>query len=117
MAAHIFSYESLVSTAGFASDPVISTQVLGKQIRWLARPAEDGRVRIELRAGLTVGPDEFEKVKFGKGKWAQMIERNLSSLAQAQFTSRLAVGERASTVTPSAGPDGELLVIIVERLR
>jgi len=115
LATHLRDYEAQSATGVTALDPQVGTLVLGEQIRWQARSAEDGRLRIELRSGITVGGGEFEKVAVGNE--GLTVERSRSALTQARLADELAPGERMSCVSPGAGADGQLVVIVVERLK
>lgn len=114
LASLVRDYEAMTATEVAVQDPVIGTMVLGSQFRWVARLAPEGRMQIELRAGITVGPTEFEVVNPGE---PQSIERSRSALAQLRVVDDLAVGERLAAVSPAAGIDGELIVLVLERLK
>ncbi len=114
LAALVRDYNSMTATEVAVQDPAIGTLVLGSQFRWVARPAPDGRMQLELRAGITVGPAEFEVVNPGD---AHSIERSRSALAQLRVVDDLAVGERLAAVSPAAGINGELIVLVLERLK
>jgi hypothetical protein len=113
LAVHVRDYETSTATDVAVDDPIIGTLVQGEQLRWVARDLGEGKMRIEVRAGMSVGPEQFEVVKLREGV---VIERSRSSLAQMHATDDLAPGERFSTISPAAGADGELIVLIVERL-
>jgi hypothetical protein len=113
LAVHVRDYETSTATDIAVDDPIIGTLVQGEQLRWVTRDLGEGKMRIEVRAGMSVGPDDFEVVKLREGV---VIERSRSSLAQMHATDDLAPGERFSTISPAAGADGELIVLIVERL-
>ncbi|MBK8206717.1 MAG: hypothetical protein IPK87_07950 [Planctomycetes bacterium] len=114
LAALVRDYEAMTATEVAVQDPAIGTMVLGSQFRWVARPAPEGRMQLELRAGITVGPAEFEVVNPGD---PHSIERSRSALAQLRVVDDLAVGERLAAVSPAAGIDGELIVLVLERLK
>ena len=83
--------------------------------RWIARSAEKGKLRLEVRTAVTVGPGKFEQIPWGdEKKWS--IERSLSDLAQADMTGELEVGEGISTICPG-GAEDRLLVMVVERVK
>jgi hypothetical protein len=115
MATHLREYDSSSDTGVTALDPAVGTLVLGEQVRWQAREAQDGRMRLEVRSGITVGAAEFEKVAVGKD--GLMVERSRSALTQSRLADELAVGERMAAISPGAGANGQLVVIVVERLR
>lgn len=115
LATHLRDYDSLSATGVTALDPQVGTLVLGEQIRWQARSAEEGRLRIELRSGITVGGERFEKVAVGND--GLTVERSRSALTQARLADELAAGERMACVSPGAGADGRLVIIVVERLK
>jgi hypothetical protein len=115
LATHLRDYDSHSATGVTALDPQVGTLVLGEQIRWQARSAEDGRLRLEVRSGITVGGEQFEKVAVGND--GLTVERSHSALTQARLSDELAAGERMSCVSPGAGADGRLVVIVVERLK
>ena len=115
LATHLRGYDSQSATGVTALDPGVATLVLGQQIRWQARTADDGKLHIEVRSGSTVGPAEFERVEFGTE--GLMIERSLSALTQARLGDELGIGDRMASMTPAVGADGKLIVIVVERLK
>lgn len=115
LATHLRDYDSHSATGVTALDPQVGTLVLGEQIRWQARSAEDGRLRLEVRSGITVGGEQFEKVAVGND--GLTVERSHSALTQARLADELAAGERMACVSPGAGADGRLVVIVVERLK
>lgn len=114
LATHLRAYDSCTATGVTALDPQVGTIVLGEQIRWQARDAGDGRMRIEVRTGITVGC-EFEQVNVGTD--GLFVERSRSALTQARLADELKIGERMSSLSPGVGVDGELVVIVVERLK
>lgn len=111
---HVRDYETHTATGVAAEQPVIGTIVLGTQMRWIARPTPEGLMRVEVRTGTTVGPTELEAVRQGN-TWE--IERSRSALTQTRMSNDLAAGQGAASISPAAGPNGELLVLIVERLK
>ncbi len=114
LAAHVRDYETTIATQTSGQDPWIGTLVLGKQVQWLARPAADGRVMLELRAGVTTGDEKFESIAWGDDKkW--FIERSKSDLAQIELSGEMGQGDRLATVCPGGGGEGSLLVIVAER--
>lgn len=116
MAAHVRDYQTMVAQQAAGMDPVIGTLVTGKQVRWNARSLEAGLVRFELRAALTVGDDKFENIPWGdERKWS--VQRSKSDLSQLEMISELAVGGRSATVSPGAGAEGSLIVLVAERVR
>jgi hypothetical protein len=115
MATHLRGYESSSATGVTALDPNVGTLVLGKQVRWQAREAGDGRLRIEVRSGITVGGAEFEKVAVGND--GLTVERSRSALTQGRLADELAAGERMAAISPGTGVEGQLVVIVVERLK
>lgn len=115
LATHLRDYDAQSATGVTALDPQVGTLVLGEQIRWQARSAEDGRLRVEVRSGITVGGREFEEVSVGTE--GLTVERSRSALTQARLADELAPGERMACVSPGAGADGQLVVIVVERLK
>lgn len=116
LSAHVRDYDSVSATGAIGYDPVIATLVTGAQVRWTARDAGNGRVSIELRSGITAGGHEFEQVATGVGGQGFSIERSSSALTQARFSDELHVGERMAAVSPGAGTEGRLIVIVVERV-
>jgi hypothetical protein len=117
LSTHVRDYDTVSATGAIEHDPEIATLVTGRQVRWTARDAGNGRVSIELRSGITIGGDEFEKIRVGVGTDGMVVERSDSALTQARFSDELAVGERMATVSPGAGVKGQLIVIVVERLK
>jgi len=115
LATHLRDYDSHSATGVTALDPQVGTLVLGEQIRWQARAGQDGRLRIEVRSGITVGGEQFEEVAVGND--GLTVERSRSALTQARLADELAAGERMACVSPGAGADGQLVVIVVERLK
>ena len=115
LATHLRAYESYTATGITALDPQVGTLVLGEQIRWQARDAGDGRMRIEVRTGITVGGEKFERINVGTD--GLEVERSRSALTQARLADELKIGERMSSLSPGVGVDGELVVIVVERLK
>lgn len=107
-------YNSATATGVAANDPQIGTIVLGSQLRWSATPADDGKMQLELRAGVTVGPTEVQRIN---PEDPHSIERSTSALTQLRVVDELAVGERMAAISPAAGLDGELIVIVLERLK
>jgi hypothetical protein len=114
MAAHVRDYSTMTGTGVAVDDPEVGTLVMGQQFRWVAHDAGDGKLRFEVRAGMSVGPSAFEQVTLRDGV---TIERTRSSLAQMRAGDNLAVGERMATVSPAAGAEGELIVLVIERLQ
>lgn len=115
LASHLRDYQTVLAQQASGLDPQTGILVLGKQMRWTARPGDDGKLGFELRGALTVGPSKFEQIPWGdEKKWS--IERSLSDLAQMELAGELAVGEAASCVCP-AGADDALLVLIMARVK
>ncbi|MBX3461460.1 MAG: hypothetical protein KF696_16055 [Planctomycetes bacterium] len=114
MIAMLRDYSSVTATGVASSDPTVGTLALGSQLRWVATHADDGKLQIEMRAGVTVGPTEVERVD---PKDPHSIERSKTSLTQIRVVDELAVGERMAAISPAAGLDGELVVIVLERLK
>ena len=115
LATHIRDYQTMLAQQATGMDPQMGVLVLGKQVRWIARSAENGKLRLEVRTAVTVGPSKFEQIPWGdEKKWN--IERSLSDLAQADMTGELAVGEGISTICPG-GAEDSLLVMVVERVK
>lgn len=115
LAAHLRDYQTMLAQQASGIDPQIGVLVLGKQVRWIARPAEQGRLRVEVRTAVTVGPQKFEQIPWGEEKkWN--IERSHSDLAQADMAGELAVGEGIASICPG-GAEDSLLVMVVERVK
>ncbi len=115
LATHIRDYQTMLAQQATGMDPQMGVLVLGKQVRWIARSAEKGKLRLEVRTAVTVGPGKFEQIPWGdEKKWN--IERSLSDLAQADMTGELGVGEGISTICPG-GAEDSLLVMVVERVK
>lgn len=115
LATHLRGYDSVIATGVTALDPEVGTLVLGEQIRWQARDVGEGRLRIEVRSGITVGGEKFERVAVGTDGLS--VERSRSALTQARLGDELAIGERMAGISPGVGVDGQLVVIVVERLK
>jgi hypothetical protein len=115
LATHLRDYQTLTAEQSTGLDPQIGVQVLGKQVRWISRNTENGKLRVEVRAAVTVGPGHFEQIPLGENKkWN--IERSQSDLAQVDITGELAIGEGVSTICPG-GAEDSLLVMVVERVK
>ncbi len=115
LAAHLRDYQTMLAQQASGIDPQVGVLALGKQVRWIARPAEQGKLRVEVRTAVTVGPQKFEQIPWGEEKkWN--IERSLSDLAQADMAGELGLGEGISTICP-AGSEDSLLVMTVERIK
>ncbi|MCC6150993.1 MAG: hypothetical protein IT461_12135 [Planctomycetes bacterium] len=115
LAAHLRDYQTMLAQQATGIDPQVGVLALGKQVRWIARPSEQGRLRVEVRTAVTVGPQKFEQIPWGEEKkWN--IERSLSDLAQADMAGELGMGEGISTICP-AGSENSLLVMTVERIK
>ncbi|MCA8919407.1 MAG: hypothetical protein KDB32_10035, partial [Planctomycetes bacterium] len=69
----------------------------------------------EVRTGITVGGEKFERINVGTD--GLEVERSRSALTQARLADELKIGERMSSLSPGVGVDGELVVIVVERLK
>jgi hypothetical protein len=115
LATHLRDYQTLLAQQATGLDPQVGVLVLGKQVHWMSRNADNGKLRVEVRAAVTVGTSKFEQIPWGEDKkWN--IERSLSDLAQVDMSGELGVGEGVSTICPG-GAEDSLLVMVVERVK
>ncbi|MBX3472919.1 MAG: hypothetical protein KF754_00875 [Planctomycetes bacterium] len=117
IAAMVHGYESVTATEIMLHDPIVRSLMLGSQFRWVARESGDGAVALEMRAGVTVGAEEFESVEVKLAGKGFSVERSRSNVVQARFGGELKVGQSLSHIVPGGGDNDELLVMVVTRLR
>lgn len=117
IAALVHGYGTTTATEVVVHDPEVRALLLGSQLRWVAREAVDGAVALEIRAGVTVGPEGFEPMQVTLAGKAFMAERSRSNLVQARFNGELKPGQSMSHIVPANGSQDELLVFVVSRLK
>lgn len=114
---HVQGYDVSTATGVAIHDPRIAALLLGTQLRWVARDSGNGAITLEMRAGLTVGPEQFEPAEVMLGKTAYTMERSRSNLVQARFSGALKPGENMSYIVPANAKEEELVVFVVTRIK
>lgn len=117
IASHVHGYNTSTATEIVVHDPEVRSLLLGSQLRWVAREAVDGAVALEVRAGVTVGPEGFEPMQVTLAGKSFFAERSRSNLVQARFNGELKPGQSMSHIVPASGTQDELLVFVVSRLK
>jgi hypothetical protein len=115
--AMLHGYDSQTATEIMLHDPAVRSLLLGAQLRWVAREAADGAITLEMRAGVTVGSQQFDAVPVQLAGKPFVVERSRSNLVQARFGAELKPGQSLSHIVPGGGTGDELLVLVVTRVR
>jgi hypothetical protein len=113
--AHVHGYSISTATNISLHDPEVRGLLLGTQLRWVARQNANDTLKVDVRAGVTVGSETFEAVPVKLGDKDYAVERSRSNLVQARFSAELRPGQSASHVCLAAGTKEELLVFVATR--